>query len=136
MYRIFILALILLVTQGLTAQTIRHKPPIDGFKYVQIDDPDHNFGDIPYGKEVSYSVKMKNISQDTLYLSNVIVSCGCTTPQYKTGAYAPGAEIPVTIGFNGHSDGNFNKTISLLFQDKTDQIVKILRFRGNGIVQK
>lgn len=118
-----------------SAQQVKHKPPIDGSKYIHIDDADHDFGEIPYGQPVEYPVKMKNISKDTLYLSDIIVSCGCTTPEYKKGAYPPGAEIEMKVGFNGHANGAFNKTLSVLFQDKDDQIVKILRFRGKGVKQ-
>lgn len=126
----------LLFAGAVSAQQVKHQPPIDGNKYVQIDDPDHDFGDINYGDPVTYNIVMKNISQDTLFLSNIIVSCGCTTPQYKKGAYPPGAEINMSVGFNGHADGAFNKTLSVLFQDHDDQIVKILRFRGKGILKK
>lgn len=123
----------LLLGTSVSAQQVKHKPPIDGSKYIKIDDADHDFGDIPYGKPVEYPIKMTNISKDTLYLSDIIVSCGCTTPVYKKGAYPPGAEIDMKVGFNGHADGKFNKTLSVLFQDKDDQIVKILRFRGKGV---
>lgn len=131
----FLMVLLLSGTLA-SAQQVKHKPPIDGNKYVQIDDADHDFGEIPYGQAVSYAIKMKNISADTLYLTNIIVSCGCTTPEYKKGAYAPGAAIDMTVGFNGHADGAFNKTLSVLFQDHEDQIVKILRFRGKGVVKR
>ncbi|HEY0299519.1 MAG TPA: DUF1573 domain-containing protein [Arachidicoccus sp.] len=136
MYKILILIFAIVFCSNIHAQIIKHAPPVDGYKYVTIDDADHNFGDIIYGKPVSYAVKMKNISQDTLILTNIIVSCGCTTPQYKAGAYAPGSEIDLTIGFNGYDKGNFSKSMSVLFQNgKVGQIVKIVRFHGNGIVQ-
>ena len=79
---------------------------------------------------------MKNISKDTLQLTNVLVSCGCTTPQYTAGNYAPDSVINMTIGFNGYTKGKLNKTMSVLFEDKGKQMVIILRFRGNGIKQE
>lgn len=133
---IAILAIIIVGgTSAVSAQTIKHAPPIDGFKYIKTDDVDHNFGDIPYGTPVEYPIRMVNISKDTLRLTNVVVSCGCTTPEYKKGVYAPGDTIAMKVGFNGHSDGNFNKTLSVLFQAPAGQFVTILRFRGKGIVK-
>ena len=131
---------ILLLTFGSTvavfAQQTKTPPPIDGYKYISIDDADHDFGEIPYGKAVEYPIKMVNISQDTVALSNIVVSCGCTTPQYTKGVYAPGYTISMKVGFNGHADGNFNKTLSVLFQCPEGQFVKILRFKGKGIIQE
>lgn len=116
------------------AQMAIPKPPVDGYKYVQIEDADHDFGNIVYGKPTTYQVVMKNISNDTLALTNVDVSCGCTTPQYKPGLYPPGAEIQMTVGYSGLTEGPFHKTMRALFQDsKVGLIVKTLRFHGTGI---
>lgn len=129
------LAIILGTAVGVAAQQVKHAPPIDGYKYIKIDDADHNFGDITYGTAVEYPVKMVNISSDSVRLTNVVVSCGCTTPEYTKGVYAPGDTITMKVGFNGHADGNFNKTLSLLFEAPEGQFVKILRFEGKGIVK-
>lgn len=120
---------------SVSGQTVKHAPPLDGYKYIQTDDADHDFGDITYGQAVEYPVKMVNISQDTVRLTNIVVSCGCTTPAYKKGVYAPGDTIPMKVGFNGHAEGPFNKTLSVLFQAPAGQFVKILRFRGKGVVK-
>ncbi|SEA61248.1 Protein of unknown function [Arachidicoccus rhizosphaerae] len=132
---IAILAIIIGGTCVVKAQMVKHAPPIDGFKYIKTDDTDHDFGDITYGTAVQYPIKMVNISKDSLRLTNVVVSCGCTTPEYTKGVYAPGDTIPMKVGFNGHADGNFNKTLSVLFQAPEGQFVTILRFRGKGIVK-
>lgn len=131
-----LLIMILGVAVSVSAQQIKHTPPIDGYKYIKTDDPDHNFGDITYGTPVEYPIKMVNISQDTLRLTNIVVSCGCTTPVYTKGVYAPGDTIAMKVGFNGHADGNFNKTLSVLFQAPAGQFVTILRFRGKGVVKQ
>lgn len=130
-----LLALFFGTAISVSAQQIKHAPPIDGYKYIKIDDADHDFGDITYGQAVEYPVKMVNISKDTVRLTNIVVSCGCTTPEYTKGVYAPGDTITMKVGFNGHADGAFNKTLSILFQAPAGQFVKILRFRGKGIVK-
>ena len=118
------------------AQMERHTPPLDATKYVEVSDDNHDFGKIPYGIPVEYHVSLKNISDDTLALTNIVVSCGCTTPHYKPGVYAPGSTIDLTVAYNGRSDGPFKKQLSVLLQDdKAGQIVKILRFQGTGVVK-
>lgn len=118
------------------AQMERHAPPLDAAKYVEVSDDNHDFGNIPYGVPVEYHVALKNISNDTLALTNIVVSCGCTTPHYKPGVYAPGSTIDLTVAYNGKSDGPFKKQLSVLLQDdKAGQVVKILRFQGNGVVK-
>ena len=131
-----ILLFIIGSTLSVAAQQTKLPPPIDGYKYITIDDAEHDFGEITYGNPVEYAVKMVNISKDTVDLSNVVVSCGCTTPEYTKGKYAPGDTIQMKVGFNGHADGNFNKTLSLLFQCPEGQFVKILRFKGKGIIKQ
>lgn len=119
------------------AQMERHTPPLDAAKYLEVSDDNHDFGDIVYGIPVEYHVSLKNISSDTLALTNIVVSCGCTTPHYKAGAYPPGATIDLTVAYNGKSDGQFKKQLSVILQDdKAGQIVKILRFQGAGVVKK
>ncbi len=107
--------------------------PKDASKYIEIDDADHDFGNILFKKPVDYTVHIQNISTDTLMLANVQVSCGCTLPEWKRGPYAPRDTFSIKINFNGYADGKFNRSLTLLFQDKTNSnIVKVLRFRGVG----
>lgn len=107
--------------------------PKDASKYLEIDDDDHDFGNILFKKPVDYTVHIQNISLDTLMLANVTVSCGCTLPEWKRGPYAPRDTFSIKINFNGYADGRFNRSLTLLFQDKKNSnIVKVLRFRGVG----
>ncbi len=108
-------------------------PPKDASRYVEVDDADHDFGNILFKKPVDYTVHIQNISTDTLTLSNVTVSCGCTIPEWKRGPYAPRDTFSVKIAFNGYADGKFVRTLTLLFNDKShENIVKVLCFRGVG----
>lgn len=108
-------------------------PPKDAAIYIAIDDDDHDFGNILFKKPVDYAVHIQNISKDTLVLTNVQVSCGCTLPEWKRGPYAPRDTFSIKINFNGYADGKFMRTLTLQFNDKSSSpIVKVLRFRGVG----
>ncbi|WP_447640197.1 MULTISPECIES: DUF1573 domain-containing protein [Chitinophagaceae] len=127
--------LLLVGTNWIAAQTNTPvvAPPKDASKYVEIDDDDHDFGNILFKKPVDYVVHIQNISVDTLVLANVTVSCGCTIPEWKRGPYSPRDTFSIKINFNGYADGKFTRSLTLLFNDKKNSnIVKVLRFRGVG----
>lgn len=96
-------------------------------KVLEITDVDHDFGKIPFGKAVEYEVNIKNISSDSVKLLNVQAGCGCTTPKWEAGPYAPGETFKVKLGFNGNSKGNFSKFVTIYL---TNGLSKQLKFHG------
>src|SRR5690242_17618547 len=64
-------------------------------KVVEFKELDHDFGKIPYGKPAEFELEMKNISSDSVKIENVQVGCGCTTPKWSAGPYAPGETFKV-----------------------------------------
>ncbi len=103
------------------AQTSASKDVSD---VVEFKDLDHDFGKIPYGKAAEYELEMKNISSAPVKIENVQVGCGCTTPKWAPGPYAPGESFKVGIGFNGATDGKFQKVVTIFFNDGLSQVVK------------
>ena len=104
-------------------------PAADITKALAFKEENHDFGKIPYGKPVEFDVEMKNISSDSIKIDNVKVSCGCTTPKYQAGPYAPGESFKVTLGFSGYADGAFEKYVDLFF---SNGMTKQVRFHGTG----
>lgn len=147
----FLLCAFLLTATLINAQTTTSsgsettQTPQDITKVLQFNELDHDFGKIPYGKPVEYNVMIKNISNDSVKIANVQVGCGCTTPKWEAGPYAPGETFKVTLGFNGYTEGDFHKFVTIFFDGGLSQQVK---FHGqtyktpdsaapaNGAVQK
>ena len=114
-------------------------------KLVEFKELDHDFGKIPYGKPVEFDVLIKNVSNDSVKIENVQVGCGCTTPKWQPGPYAAGENFKITLGFNGYTEGMFNKVVTIYFSGGASQLIK---FHGetfkapenpapaNGTVQK
>jgi hypothetical protein len=96
---------------------------------LDIKQSNHDFGKIPYGKAVEFDVEIKNLSADSIKIENVKVGCGCTTPRYQPGPYAPGESFKVTLGFNGYTEGHFEKTADIFFSNGLSQQI---RFHGEG----
>ena len=82
-------------------------------KVVEFKELDHDFGKIPFGKPAEFELEVKNISKDSVKIENVQVGCGCTTPKWSSGPYAPGETFKIGIGFNGATDGEFHKVVTV-----------------------
>lgn len=91
---------------------------------VKFEETVHHFGKIPYGKPVEFDVVMRNISNDSVRISNVQVGCGCTTPKWTAGPYAPNETFKVRLGFNGYADGHFEKYVTIFFDGGYYQQIK------------
>jgi Protein of unknown function (DUF1573) len=109
----------------LKAQTTDQQPQQpDITKVVEFKETDHDFGKIPFGKPAEFELEMKNISGDTLRIENVQVGCGCTTPKWQAGPYKAGETFKVGIGFNGSTDGAFQKVVTIFFNNGLSQVIK------------
>ncbi len=116
------------VVQGLNTGTVM-TPAADITKIFDFKEENHDFGKIPYGKSVEFDVEIKNISNQPVKIENVKVSCGCTTPKYQQGPFAPGETFKVTLGFSGYADGPFDKYVDISFNNGT---TKQIKFHGVG----
>lgn len=88
---------------------IQEKVP--GIKFA---DRIYNFGEIYEGDEVSYSFTYLNSGTNTLEITEVKGTCGCTVPGDYTKQVAPGktGEIPVIFHSAGY-EGEVIKTIKV-----------------------
>jgi hypothetical protein len=128
---LFIAAIINAQAPATTAQASASTvaPAADVSKALTFKEENHDFGKIPYGKPVEFDVEIKNISTDSVKIENVKVGCGCTTPKYQAGPYAPGEAFKVTLGFNGYTEGTFEKYVDIFFNNG---MTKQIRFHGVG----
>lgn len=77
---------------------------------------EYDFGRIPQGKPVTHVFIVENTGKDSLNISNVQASCGCTTPEWdKSKPVAPGEKTKITVGYNAAAEGPFTKYITVLY---------------------
>ena len=88
----------------------------------------YSFGDIEKGKPVTHEFTFKNTSKQTILLTNVKASCGCTTPTWTKTPIKPGESGNVTATYNAANEGAFTKTITVTAND-TEQN-KVLTIKG------
>lgn len=154
MKKILFAAAAFLAASVLNAQTTTAPAPSAGTantqtqdvaKVIDFKETDHDFGKIAYGKPVEFDVQMTNLSKDSIKITNVQAGCGCTTPKWQPGPYAAGSNFKVTLGFNGYTEGHFEKYVTIFFENGLSRQIK---FHGetfktpdnaapaNGAVQK
>ena len=68
----------------------------------------HDFGDLVQGDKIEHTYKFKNTGNEPLIITNVQVTCGCTTPKgWARDPIFPGQSGEITVAFN--SLGKFGK---------------------------
>lgn len=72
----------------------------------------HDFGYVLEGTQASYLFKFENNGDDSLKLTEVRPSCGCTTPNWPRQAILSGDESEIAVSYNSQGRvGAFYKTI-------------------------
>lgn len=82
---------------------------------LTFDSNDFDFGDIQEeAGAVTHTFNFKNISTDTIRITAVKASCGCTTPGWTKEPVAPGGEGFITAKYNPYNrPGNFKKSLNV-----------------------
>lgn len=87
-----------------------------------------DFGSIEKGKPVSHEFSFKNTTKQTILITNVKASCGCTATNYTKTPIKPGETGTVTATYNAANPGNFTKTVTVTTNDS--EVNKILTIKG------
>jgi hypothetical protein len=112
----------LAIAQG--ASTPPVKPVAD---VLVLKETSFDFGKIQQGRPVTHEFYFNNTGSDSLKLTDVRASCGCTTPVWKRDPVAPGATSKITVGYNAYNEGPFEKTVTITYN--TGQI-KLMTIKG------
>ena len=97
----------------------------------------HDFGDIVQGDKVEHTFKFKNTGSEALVITNVQVTCGCTTPKgWARDPIASGQSGEITISFNSLGKyGKQEKVVTILSNAANPEGAQIL-FSANVIEKK
>lgn len=85
---------------------------------IHFENPDFNFGKVYKGKKVEHIYKFENLGNDTLKITRVKPSCGCTAVILTNNTIPPGetGEIKATFKTSSYS-GNIKKSITVSSND-------------------
>jgi hypothetical protein len=90
----------------------------------------HDFGDLEKGKPVTHAFTFTNTSKETILITNVKPSCGCTAANYTKTPIKPGGKGSVEATYNAATPGNFQKTITVT-TNQEGAAPKVLIIKGN-----
>ncbi|MBM3417180.1 MAG: DUF1573 domain-containing protein [Bacteroidetes bacterium] len=96
-----------------------------GEDVLQLKETSHDFGKIPQGKPVYYTFEIVNAGKSPLKLDDVHATCGCTTPEWSRDPIAPGASVPIKVGYNAAAEGPFEKPITITYNGNQSKLLTI-----------
>jgi hypothetical protein len=83
---------------------------------ITIEHPTYDFGEIFQGDKVEHTFKFTNTGSAPLVITNVQVTCGCTTPKgWPRDPIEVGEKVELTIAFNSAGKmGRQNKVVTIV----------------------
>lgn len=99
---------------------------------IKFEGENWDFGSIPKSATVIHEFKFKNIGTDTLVVSKVRPTCGCTLAPLSSDKIAPGQEASIRASFNTEKfNGRVTKQI---YVDSSDPINPYLKITFSAII--
>ena len=81
---------------------------------ITFEEVKYDFGSVVAGGTVDHTFKFKNTGTAPLVISNIGVSCGCTTPEWTKAPVAPGKTGTIAAHFNSTGKmGMQNKVLTI-----------------------
>jgi hypothetical protein len=81
---------------------------------ITFEESKYDFGSVVQGGVVDHTFKFRNTGTAPLIISNIGVSCGCTTPEWTKEPVAPGKTGTISAHFNSAGKmGMQNKVLTI-----------------------
>lgn len=97
-------------TKALTAAPVAVPTKMSEVKWEK---ETHDFGTLEKGKPSTYLFTFTNTTKETVLITAVRPSCGCTAANYTKTPIKPGDKGTVEATYNAASPGAFQKTITV-----------------------
>lgn len=121
---LFISAVSFAQTPEVKSATVEAKSPSE----LKWESEIHDFGTLAQGKPATYEFTFTNTTKETVMITNVRPSCGCTAANYTKTAIKPGEKGMVAATYNAASPGQFTKSITVTTSDS--ELPKSLTIKG------
>jgi hypothetical protein len=107
--------LLLVVVLGLAVSAFAQSAKVNG-PVIAFEKKTHDFGQIVQGDKVEQVFKFTNTGNEPLIITNVQVTCGCTTPKgWPRDPIQPGGKGEITVAFNSAGKiGRQDKVVTIV----------------------
>jgi hypothetical protein len=118
-----IIALVLFSTVAFAQTISKQNGPV-----ITWNKNSHDFGKITQGEVVEHTFYFTNTGNEPLIITDVVVSCGCTTPKgWPKDPVMPGGKGELTVAFNSTGKiGMQNKPITIVSNAVNDGKITFL----------
>ncbi len=101
-----------------------------------IDNKNANLGDVDWGDTAKYTYVIHNNGSDTLRITAIHPSCGCTTPSLDSYILPPAGKAHLTAAFNAgeRAFGPFAKSITIYSNAAPQGMV--VKFHGEVVMPR
>ena len=129
----FLLIVLALAGQGFAqATTAKANGPV-----ITFEKNTHDFGDIYQGDKVEQTFKFTNTGNEPLIITNVQVTCGCTTPKgIPRDPIAPGGKGEITLAFNSAGKSGRQNKVATVVSNATNADGAQITFTTNVLEKK
>lgn len=121
--------LFLMVMMAFAAGTFAQAPSTEKVNgpVITFEKKTHDFGTLVQGDKVEETFKFANTGNEPLIITNVQVTCGCTTPKgWPRDPVPPGGKGEITVGFNSAGKmGRVDKTVTVVSNASNPETAKI-----------
>jgi hypothetical protein len=83
------------------------------------------------GVPVSHDFTFVNTTKQTVLITNVKASCGCTATNYTKTPIKPGEKATITATYNAATAGPFSKTVTVSLNE--NEVPKVLTIKGKVV---
>jgi hypothetical protein len=110
---LFVLAALFIAVSGFAQEAGTGK---QNGAVITFEKKTHDFGDIFEGDKVEETFKFTNTGTEPLIITDVQVTCGCTTPKgWPRDPIMPGGKAEITVAFNSAGkSGRQNKVVTVV----------------------
>jgi ankyrin repeat protein len=102
-------------------------PVAEGKAVVEFDPPIANLGEMIAGEAKSMTIKIRNISDQTIRITQAVPGCGCTTPVWPKEPIAPGAfgECEITMRPGDKAGITLSKKVTFVIENQPSAVLTV-----------
>ncbi len=134
MKKYLFLIVVLAFAVSVSGQTVQAKA---GGPVITFEKSTFDFGDMYQGDKVEHTFKFTNTGNEALVITNVQVTCGCTTPKgWPRDPIAPGGKGEITLGFNSTGKMAKQNKVVTIVSNATNTDGSQISFTANVLEKK
>lgn len=94
--------------------------------HIEFKEGEHNFGQVIFGHPAEWNFEFVNTGADTLRITEVQSTCGCTVPQWPKDKIAPNEKGAIKVVYDSQRSGIFQKAVTVFSNADNSALVLVV----------